>query len=105
MTGVEIFKEVITCLKGNSNWLIPLIITTVLAVCNLKIARANLKIAENQRQLQNSAFCYQLFEKRMEIYTEMNHVLANIITEGSGEKRICNQFFKMHERCSVFIWR
>ena len=70
----------------NANWLIPMVITVIFSCVNIGMAIINLNTVKDQKRLQQNEFCYQLFEKRLEIYTDMNHVLADIITEGSGKK-------------------
>ena len=36
---------------------------------------------KQQKKLQNDAFCFQLFEKRLVVYTDIKTIIANIIAD------------------------
>lgn len=77
---------------GNLNWIVPMLITAAFSYLNLKGAHINQKMAETQVKLQNASFCYQLFDRRLQIYTNMKEVLSQVIADG----RISNDLFSKY---------
>ena len=70
-------------LFNNLNWIAPLSITVIFSVLNIVLAIINLKMAKNQAKLQKDAFCYQLYDRRMGIYTSVQKAVSAIIQEGT----------------------
>ena len=77
---------------NNLEWICPLIITILFSILNIIVAICNLRITKRQSRMQNDGFCFQLFERRHEIYEKINHALSIVVVEGKV-------------RCKVFIWR
>lgn len=62
-------------LSDNLNWIIPLLITVVFSIINIAMAKKNSDMVKNQIKLQNDAFCYELFEKRMAVFIYLKNWL------------------------------
>ena len=66
----------------NVNWLCPLFITIFFSILNVIVAICNLAVMRRQNEMQNDGFCFQLFERRHEIYEDIQKVLSAVIIEG-----------------------
>ena len=64
-------EAILSWLAKNLNWVVPMVITAIFSALNIRLAVINRNVAENQVKLQNDSFCYQLFERRMAIYTSI----------------------------------
>lgn len=71
-------------IKENSDWIIPLVITTIIAIANLIIAVSNRNNSQNLYKMQNDMFCFQLYSKRFATYESIKEVLSNIISKGDA---------------------
>lgn len=69
-------------LVQNVSWVCPLIITLLFSVVNAIIAICNIHITKKQMKMQNDNFCFQLYEKRFDIYSIMNEVLLSVGSDG-----------------------
>ena len=76
----------------NLEWICPLIITILFSLLNIIVAIGNLKIVKHQKQMQNDEFCFQLFEKRWEVYTALNEVFEKIGSTGKATQDNIIQF-------------
>ena len=72
---------------ANLNWICPLIITILFSVLNVIVAISNLKIAKQQSKMQNDGFCFQLYERRWEVYESIDKILDDF---GYSDKEYCN---------------
>lgn len=80
------------CVVENLDWIVPLFITTLFSGLNIVVAMCNLKIANHQKKMQNDTFCFQLFEKRWEVYTALNKVFEEIGSTGEATQDNIIQF-------------
>lgn len=55
-------------IKENMEWIAPLIVTILFSILNIIVAICNVCITKKQSKMQNDNFCFQLYEKRWEIY-------------------------------------
>lgn len=78
----------------NLNWIVPMCITIIFSLLNIRMARVNAKTAQLQLKLQNDAFCFQLFERRMAVYTAMQTVLSKVVTDGAVSKETLGDFLQ-----------
>lgn len=69
-------------IEQNLNWILPLIITIIFSILNTIVAIINLKMVKAQAKFQNDSFCYQLYDRRMKIYTSVEKVLLTIVQSG-----------------------
>nr|WP_315022159.1 hypothetical protein [uncultured Aminipila sp.] len=76
----------------NSSWLFPLLITIIFSGLNIVIAINNSKVSKSQLKLQNNVFCYQLLERRMQIYNEINEILLMVIRDGTVPSKLLTDF-------------
>ncbi len=81
-------------LLSSLNWIAPLFVTVLFGVLNLCTAISNLKIAKQQTKLQNNSFCYQLFDRRMKIYTSIKEVLALVIQNAAVPVELLNRYLQ-----------
>lgn len=79
---------------NNLNWIVPVLITAIFSVLNIRLAAVNQKLSENQLQLQNDSFCYQLYDRRMEVYTSIQNVIATIVQEGTVSIELLQEYLK-----------
>lgn len=61
---------------SNLEWICALAITIIFSVINIILAVCNLKIIKNQNKMQNDAFCFQLYDKRMAIYESIDRIIV-----------------------------
>lgn len=87
-------QELLNWITNNLDWIIPLFITVIFSVLNIRLASINQKQAENQLKLQKDSFCYQLYDRRMEIYTSIQKVIATIIQEGTASIELLQEYSK-----------
>lgn len=78
----------------NLNWIVPMCITIIFSLLNIRMARVNAKTAQLQLKLQNDAFCFQLFERRMAVYTAMQTVLSKVVADGAVSKETLGDFLQ-----------
>lgn len=78
----------------NLNWIVPMCITIIFSLLNIRMARVNAKTAQLQLKLQNDAFCFQLFERRMAVYTAMQTVLSKVVADGAVSKDTLGDFLQ-----------
>lgn len=78
----------------NLNWIVPMCITIIFSILNIRMARVNAKTAQLQLKLQNDAFCFQLFERRMAVYTAMQTVLSKVVADGAVSKDTLGDFLQ-----------
>ena len=78
----------------NLNWIVPMCITIIFSILNIRMARVNAKTAQLQLKLQNDAFCFQLFERRMAVYTAMQTVLSKVVADGAVSKETLGDFLQ-----------
>ena len=76
----------------NLNWMIPIIITVIFSGLNIRLAVTNQKLAENQLKLQNDSFCYQLYDRRMGIYTSIQKVIKTIMQDGTVSVELLSEY-------------
>lgn len=74
-------------LLTNLNWICPLFITIIFSGLNIVVAKCNIKIARQQGKMQNDAFCFQLYEKRMAIYDSVDKILCRIVQNGKVDTK------------------
>lgn len=79
---------------NNLNWIIPLSITTVFSVLTIVLTIQNIKIMKQQEKLQNDAFCFQLFERRLNVYTDIKIIIANIIADYDVPQKVIPEFLQ-----------
>ena len=72
---------------SNLEWICALAITIIFSVINIILAVCNLKIIKNQNKMQNDAFCFQLYEKRMAIYESIDHIIVRVGQNGRVENK------------------
>ena len=72
---------------ANLNWICPLIITILFSVLNVIVAISNLKIAKQQNKMQNDGFCFQLYERRWEVYESIDKILCRV----GREAKVCDE--------------
>lgn len=70
----------------NMHWICPLLITIVFSVLNIIVAKNNLKFAKQQTRMQNDGFCFQLLDRRLETYKQIDVVLSSVVGLGSVKK-------------------
>lgn len=70
-------------LKNNLDWLIPLTITTIFSIFTTVFSILNIRIVRQQKKLQNDSFCFQLFERRLEVYTSLKTIISSILADGA----------------------
>lgn len=90
-------------MTDNLNWFIPMIITAIFSALNIRMASINLKTSKNQLKLQNDAFCYQLYDRRMEIYTSIQKVIAAILRDGTVSVELLQEYARC-TRDVVFLF-
>lgn len=78
----------------NLNWIVPMCITIIFSILNIRMARVNAKTAQLQLKLQNDAFCFQLFERRMAVYTAMQTVLSKVATDDAVSEEALGDFLQ-----------
>ncbi len=83
-----------TWIVENLNWILPLVISMAFSIVNIIMAVINLKTAQKQEKLQNNSFCYQLFDRRMEIYTSVKTILTKVIQDASVTNQQIDGFSK-----------
>lgn len=76
----------------NANWLVPLIITALFSILNIILVVMNLKMVKSQVKLQNDVFCYQLFERRMGVYTSIQKALVKVMQEAAVSVQLISEF-------------
>ncbi len=81
-------------LKTNLNWIIPLLITTIFSFINIILFRLNYKILKQQQKLQNDAFCFQLFDRRLDIYSSIKEIISRVIANNSVSRIDIDDFLK-----------
>ena len=64
-------------LKDNLNWIIPLFITTAFSIVTIVFSVLNYRIVKQQRELQNDSFCFQLFDRRLNVYTSIKEIISD----------------------------
>lgn len=77
----EEFLTMQNWLADNLYWIVPLIITVVFSIINIIMAKKNSDMVKNQIKLQNNAFCYELYEKRMAVYMSLKKLLREPLKE------------------------
>ena len=95
--------ELLLWLAKNLNWVVPMIITAIFSALNIRLAVINRKVAENQAKLQNDSFCYQLFERRMAIYTSVKETISTIMTDGTATISLINKYLQA-TRDALFLF-
>jgi hypothetical protein len=65
---------------NNLNWLVPVTITAFFAFLNIWIAVLNYQCSKRQKEIQNDSFCYQLFDKRLKVYSSIQEILSKLIS-------------------------
>ena len=70
----------------NLNWICPLLITIVFSIPNIIVANKNLKFAKQQTKMQNDGFCFQLLDRRLEVYKQIDVILCSVMQSGSVKK-------------------
>lgn len=99
----EEFLTMMDLLSDNLNWILPLLITVVFSIINIVMARKNSDMVKNQIKLQNDAFCYDLLEKRMEIYLSVKETLSKVSRDGNISFDDVAEFMKTHQKaCFLF---
>lgn len=99
----EEFLTMMDLLSDNLNWILPLLITVVFSIINIVMARKNSDMVKNQIKLQNDAFCYDLLEKRMEIYLSVKETLSKVSRDGDISFDDVAEFMKTHQKaCFLF---
>ncbi len=78
----------------NLNWLIPVIITAFFSLLNILIAAFNYKCSKKQREIQNDSFCYQLFDKRLNVYYSIQKTLAELTSSPNDADKLCQPFLR-----------
>lgn len=81
-------------LFNNLNWIAPLSITVIFSVLNIVLAIINLKMTKNQAKLQNDAFCYPLYDRRMGIHTSVQKAVSAIIREGTVSNSLLSNYLQ-----------
>ena len=64
----------------NLNLSAPVTITVIFACLNIWIAWLNYQCSEKQKEIQNDSFCYQLFDKRLNVYYSIQEILGKLIS-------------------------
>lgn len=90
-------------LKDNLEWIIPLIITTIIAVANIVIAISNRKNSQNLYKMQNDMFCFQLYNKRFATYESIKEVLSNIIANGDAQNGDITSFLSKTRELKILF--
>ena len=85
-------KSVCEWIINNLDWLCPLFITILFSVLNTIVAKSNLKLAKQQKAMQNDGFCFQLYDKRLFAYESADRVLCDVLREGKVEMKNLNEF-------------
>ena len=81
-------------LTKNLYWIIPLIITTVFSILTVILTVQNIKIMKHQEKLQNDAFCFQLFDRRLNVYIDIKKIIANIIADYDVSQKVIPEFLQ-----------
>lgn len=96
---VIIIKQIVKCLSANADWILPLSVTTIALIANMwaakindDMAKKNLEMSISAEKLQNNVLCYQLSEKRMQIYTSIKEVLADVLTNDQIPSQLLADF-------------
>ena len=87
-------QELLNWIINNLDWIIPIFITVLFSILNVRLASINQKLVENQLKLQNDSFCYQLYDRRMEIYTSIQKIIGAIIQEGTASIELLQEYSK-----------
>ncbi|HIS49994.1 MAG TPA: hypothetical protein IAA80_05770 [Candidatus Gallacutalibacter pullistercoris] len=96
-------EELLLWLAKNLNWVVPMVITAIFSALNIRLAVINRKVAENQAQLQNDSFCYQLFERRMAIYTSIKETISTVMTDSTASIPLINKYLQ-NTRDALFLF-
>lgn len=84
-------------IKENIDWIAPLLVTILFSILNIIVAICNISITKKQRKLQNDSFCFQLYEKRWEIYETIDKLLCSVIQSSTITNDELSQFdFAIH---------
>ena len=87
----------------NLNWICPLIITILFSVLNVIVAISNLKIAKQQNKMQNDGFCFQLYERRWEVYESIDKILCRVGSEAKVRDEDISKFnYAIHNARFLF---
>ena len=81
-------------LKDNLNWIIPLFITTVFSIVTIVFSVLNYRIVKQQRELQNDSFCFQLFDRRLNVYTSIKEIISDVIMNDSVPSKELTAFLQ-----------
>lgn len=79
-------------MKENLYWIVPLIITTIIAIANIVIAIFNYRNSKNLNEMQNDMFCFQLYEKRLNAFESLKEVLSDILANGEAKNTDVTSF-------------
>lgn len=85
-------------LINNLNWIVPILITAIFSILNIRLATVNQKLSENQLKLQNDSFCFELLEHRMEIYLSVRKILSFVLQNGTVSYDNISAFMNTHQR-------
>ena len=96
-------EAILSWLAKNLNWVVPMVITAIFSALNIRLAVINRNVAENQVKLQNDSFCYQLFERRMAIYTSIKENISTIMTDGTASIPFMNKYLQ-DTRDALFLF-
>ena len=80
---------------NNLYWICPLGITVVFSVINIITTLTNLKILGKQYKMQNDSFCFQLFEKRYNVYIKLEQILCSAQAKG----KVTNEMYSLFCCC------
>ena len=67
---------------NNIEWIAALLITVLFSALNIVVAVCTLRVTKQQTKMQNDNFCYQLFEKRMNIYESIDRIICRVGQSG-----------------------